>query len=85
MKAFKPGVRMSVFVLLLLPLLLVLGNWQLQRGALKRDLESDYLQQLTQLPKDLQKLLSDSGGQAAGALCPGSADGSLWRGNVFPR
>ena len=61
MKAFKPGVRMSVFVLLLLPLLLVLGNWQLQRGALKRDLESDYLQQLTQLPKDLQKLLSDSG------------------------
>ena len=68
MKAFKPGVRMSVFVLLLLPLLLVLGNWQLQRGALKRDLESDYLQQLTQLPKDLQKLLSDSGGQANAAL-----------------
>ena len=68
MKAFKPGVRMSVFVLLLLPLLLVLGNWQLQRGALKRDLESDYLQQLTQLPKDLQKLLSDSRGQANAAL-----------------
>ena len=59
MKAFKPGVRMSVFVLLLLPLLLVLGNWQLQRGALKRDLETDYLQQLTQLPKDLQKLLME--------------------------
>ena len=68
MKAFKPGVRMSLFVLILLPLLLALGNWQLQRGALKRDLETDYLQQLTQLPKDLQKVLFDSGAPVNGAL-----------------
>ena len=68
MKAFKPGVRMSLFVLILLPLLLALGNWQLQRGALKRDLETDYLQQLTQLPKDLQKALFDSGAPVNGAL-----------------
>ena len=54
MKAFKPGVRMTVFVLLFLPILLALGNWQLQRGALKRELESNYLQQLTQLPYRLQ-------------------------------
>ena len=36
MKAFKPGVRMSIFALLLLPILLALGNWQVQRGAFKR-------------------------------------------------
>jgi cytochrome oxidase assembly protein ShyY1 len=53
MKAFKPGVRMSIFALLLLPVLLSLGSWQLQRGALKRELEQEYLQQLTRLPVDL--------------------------------
>jgi cytochrome oxidase assembly protein ShyY1 len=41
---------MTVLVILVLPLLLSLGVWQQQRGALKRQLEEDYLVQLTQLP-----------------------------------
>jgi cytochrome oxidase assembly protein ShyY1 len=68
MKAFKPGVRMSVFVLLFLPILLALGNWQLQRGALKRELESNYLQQLTRLPMDLQKALDGTATSVNDAL-----------------
>ena len=42
---------MTAFVIVMLPLLLSLGNWQVQRGALKRDLESQYLEKLTELPK----------------------------------
>mgnify|MGYP001317389686 FL=1 len=42
---------MTGFVIVMLPLLLSLGNWQVQRGALKRDLESQYLEKLTELPK----------------------------------
>ena len=42
---------MTGFVIVMLPLLLRLGNWQVQRGALKRDLESQYLEKLTELPK----------------------------------
>ena len=53
MKSFKPGVRMSLFTLLMLPILLALGNWQLERGALKRQLESAYLEQITRLPVPL--------------------------------
>ena len=68
MKAFKPGVRMTVFVLLFLPILLALGNWQLQRGALKRELESNYLQQLTQLPMDLRKALDGTATSVNDAL-----------------
>ena len=57
MKAFKPGVRMSIFTFLLLPILLSLGNWQVQRGALKRELETAYLEQLTRLPVDVVAVL----------------------------
>ena len=57
MKAFKPGVRMSIFALLLLPILLALGNWQVQRGAFKRELETAYLEQLTRLPVNVAELL----------------------------
>ena len=51
MKKFTPGWRMTVFVIVMLPLLLGLGYWQIQRGALKRDLENQYLEKLTQLPR----------------------------------
>ena len=42
---------MTGLVIVMLPLLLSLGNWQVQRGALKRDLEGQYLDSLTELPK----------------------------------
>ena len=42
---------MTALVIVMLPLLLSLGNWQVQRGAFKRDLESQYLEKLTELPK----------------------------------
>jgi len=41
---------MTLFVLILLPIVLTLGVWQLSRGAEKRALESDYLDRLTSLP-----------------------------------
>ncbi|XOV83848.1 MAG: SURF1 family protein [bacterium] len=50
MKHFAPGWRMTLFVVLLLPLVLSLGVWQLSRGAEKRALEGDYLDRLTSLP-----------------------------------
>lgn len=65
MKAFKPGVRMSIFALLLLPILLALGNWQVQRGAFKRELETAYLEQLTRLPVDGAELLASAGSDLA--------------------
>lgn len=44
---------MTCFIALMLPLLLSLGNWQLQRGAYKRDLENQYLAKLTELPQQI--------------------------------
>ena len=44
---------MTAFVIVMLPLLLSLGYWQVQRGALKRDLENQYLEKLTELPKPI--------------------------------
>lgn len=41
---------MTLLFMLMMPILLSLGNWQLQRGEYKRQLESQYLLQLTQLP-----------------------------------
>ena len=41
---------MTLFVVILLPIVLTLGAWQLSRGAEKRALESDYLDRLTSLP-----------------------------------
>ena len=41
---------MTVFVALFLPLVLSLGWWQVQRGAEKRGMETDYLNRLTALP-----------------------------------
>ena len=44
---------MTAFLIVMLPLLLSLGYWQVQRGALKRDLENQYLEKLTQLPRSI--------------------------------
>ena len=65
MKAFKPGVRMSIFALLLLPILLALGNLQVQRGAFKRELETAYLEQLTRLPVDVLSRVTSAGSDLA--------------------
>lgn len=50
MKKFAPGWKMTSFVVVLLPLLISFGIWQLARGAEKRSMETDYLVQLTALP-----------------------------------
>ena len=42
---------MTGFFLVMMPLLIALGNWQLQRGEYKRELENQYLAKLTELPK----------------------------------
>ena len=46
---------MTLFVMCFLPLLIFLGNWQLDRGAFKRLLEDQYLSRLTLLPVDLDQ------------------------------
>lgn len=46
MSRFAPGWRMSLAVLLLLPVLIGLGVWQLQRGAEKRAYETRYYERL---------------------------------------
>ena len=50
MKFFAPGLRMTVFVVILLPVVISLGFWQVSRGAEKRAMENDYLDRLTSLP-----------------------------------
>ena len=42
---------MTGFFLVMMPLLIALGNWQLQRGEYKRELEYQYLAKLTELPQ----------------------------------
>ena len=41
---------MNIFVGVFVPLTIVLGIWQLERGALKREMEMNYLEKLTTLP-----------------------------------
>ncbi len=62
--SFSPHWISTIATLLLLPLLLALGNWQLHRAAQKKELQSAYaarnqiaplqLNQLTKLPADMQ-------------------------------
>lgn len=47
---FAPGWKMTLLVAILLPTVLALGTWQVNRGAYKRAMETDYLNQLTTLP-----------------------------------
>ena len=46
---FAPGWKMTLLVAILLPTVLALGTWQVNRGAYKRALETDYLNRLTML------------------------------------
>ncbi len=47
---FKPGWRMSAFVLVFLPITLGLGAWQLERASYKRSLEDAYFDALGARP-----------------------------------
>ena len=50
--AFRPGVALSVLVLVLVPTGIALGVWQLHRAEQKRTLEEGYLASLGGLPGD---------------------------------
>lgn len=41
---------MTALFLIMMPILLLLGNWQVERGEQKRSLENQYLAKLTELP-----------------------------------
>jgi surfeit locus 1 family protein len=56
MGRFRPGVKMTVAVVLLLPLTIALGFWQLQRAAEKRALEEARLASYGTLPLDERRL-----------------------------
>jgi cytochrome oxidase assembly protein ShyY1 len=51
----KPGWRMTLLVVCMLPLLVGLGVWQVKRGDYKRGLETAYLERLTQLPREISE------------------------------
>lgn len=51
--AVAPNWRMTLFVVLMLPLVLSLGGWQLQRAAYKQDLMDAYFDKLGGLPRAL--------------------------------
>ena len=59
MARFHSDWRMSLFVVLMLPLVIALGVWQLQRADYKRALEDAYFDQLGALPTPLQKQQPD--------------------------
>jgi surfeit locus 1 family protein len=52
MTRFRPGLRMSVLVILLIPLTVRLGFWQLDRAAQKRAIEDARLASFGALPVD---------------------------------
>ena len=52
MNRFRPGWQMTLFVLVMLPILVSLGSWQLRRGAEKEALETGYLARSGALPLD---------------------------------
>ena len=47
---FRPGWRMTAFVVVFLPATISLGIWQQNRAAYKDRLEEAYLSAITQLP-----------------------------------
>lgn len=53
--SFKPDWKTSLLVVFLLPLLLGLANWQLQREQEKRQILAQYQQRLAAVPLDLKR------------------------------
>jgi len=56
MGRFRPGIKMSIAVVVLLPLTIALGFWQLHRAAEKRALEDARLASFGTLPMDEARL-----------------------------
>lgn len=54
---FQPGWKLSVFVLLLLPCLVGLGYWQLQRAEEKREILAQVVQRRAEAALSLEQLL----------------------------
>ncbi len=54
---FTPQLIPTLFFLLILPLLIGLGFWQLDRGEAKQQLEKTFQQQLSQTPQSLASVL----------------------------
>ena len=54
MARFRSDWKMTTFVVLMLPTVILLGVWQLQRADYKRGLEDAYFDQLGALPQPLQ-------------------------------
>ncbi|SHN22628.1 Cytochrome oxidase assembly protein ShyY1 [Pseudomonas asturiensis] len=57
MKRFAPGLWPTLIVLLLLPVLVSLGFWQLERGDQKRSMLSQYTERRTAVPVSIGELL----------------------------
>ena len=57
MKGFRPGIGPTLVVLLLLPVLVALGFWQLGRGEQKRQLLASYAERRAAEPVALLSLI----------------------------
>ncbi|MGI9324000.1 MAG: SURF1 family protein [Pseudomonadales bacterium] len=55
---FRPGLRLTLFALVFVPVLCGLGFWQLSRGAEKQALAAEYLRQAGALPVRVTALAS---------------------------
>jgi len=56
MARFRPGVRMTIFAALFVPLTVALGFWQIDRGAQKRAIEDARIASFGALPIDESRL-----------------------------
>jgi surfeit locus 1 family protein len=74
MGRFRPGVKMTVAVVLLVPLTITLGFWQLHRAAEKRAIEAARLATYGTLPMDESHL--DGAGEYTRFRLRGRFDGS---------
>ena len=59
-RRWHPGWKMTTFVMVMLPLTVALGFWQLDRAELKRGLERQYLERLGMLPETPPETLANA-------------------------
>lgn len=58
-RRWSPGWRMTVFTVLMLPVVVSLGIWQLQRAALKHGYEERYFDRMAEAPRPMPRDLDD--------------------------
>ncbi|MEE4360430.1 MAG: SURF1 family protein [Pseudomonadales bacterium] len=78
---FRPGIRLSLFVLAFLPLLIVLGTWQLGRADEKARIEAEDRLRAAEAPIDLEGFLAS--GPDARDLTRVQVLGEILRTRVF--